>query len=179
MDQVRGSYLSGSISYATDRFNIANSALYLTYSSIINMGTGYINPNTAKSGGYWMLFYATGSCYSLCFNGDNYDVFLYGGGNQLNFYAQSYATAYNFAYSLNVWYHIGFTQTPTGLCNLYVNAALVASAACSVPAYNSGAANGIGHPTIGASSNGYMDDLALFNYYMSDNDMTILMGFHF
>ena len=168
---------AGPVSFVSDRYGNVNSAVYLGQ-GYLNMGNGYVNPIIAKSGSFWVLCETYGYMYALNMDNDYFNI-RFEGSHTLKFYLSFEQISYDFVYWVGTWFHIGFSQTRDRKCNLYVNATLVSSAACTIPGYETNGTNYIGYKYQSYSFNGYIDDFVLYNYYMSEADMLVMMNYNF
>ena len=167
------------MTYGTDRLNIANKALFIngtgTTVSLTNLPVG----NSSRTFSFWIK--------PTQFNGAN-RIFSYGSPSETAAYGASFdaTSVYNFIWendviylqstSLNVWKHIVCTfEQSTNTASLYIDGVLRASNVFSLSTTNNGILYlGSLFGETGSRYIGYVDDLQIYNYALSNAEVTNL-----
>ncbi len=167
------------MTYGTDRLNIANKALFIngtgTTVSLTNLPVG----NSSRTFSFWIK--------PTQFNGAN-RIFSYGSPSGTAAYGASFdaTRVYNFSWadnlsylqstSLNVWKHIVCTfEQSTNTASLYIDGVLRAGNDFSCSTANNGILYlGSLFGETGSRYIGYVDDLKIYNYAVTDADVTSL-----
>jgi hypothetical protein len=166
--------------YGDDRNGNPNSAIQLasgTQAFIPNVPAG----NSARSFSIWIKATSIGS--------DNH-VFGYGMSSLEFAYGLSFnaSTVYNFAWNTNIsasnssllnqWHHIVTTYDATGYAKMYIDGALVSNE--SRPNWNTASNSSFYLGDRFGSNNGnfigYLDDLKIYNYALSQTEVTSLFN---
>jgi hypothetical protein len=167
------------MTYGTDRLNIANKALFIngtgTTVSLTNLPVG----NSSRTFSFWIK--------PTQFNGAN-RIFSYGSPSETAAYGASFdaTSVYNFIWeddviylqstSLNVWKHIVCTfEQSTNTARLYIDGVLRASNVFSLSTANNGILYlGSLFGETGSRYIGFLDDLQIYNYALSNAEVTNL-----
>ena len=167
--------------YGTDRSGVANKALFIngtgTTASLTNLPVG----NSSRTFSFWIK--PTQS------NGAN-RIFSYGSPSGTAAYGASFdvSTIYNFSWSsnlpyfhstsLNVWKHIVCTfEQSTSTASLYIDGALRASGLFGWHTADNGILYlGSLFGQTGSSYIGFLDDLKIYNYALSQSEVSSLFN---
>ena len=164
------------ISFTSDRFNVASSAVsFVGYPLVVHYGC--FDPVVAKSGSFWIyMVNPAGTNVIFDFNGDTYAVILW--PSSIGSYLQTWSNlGTSWTYSFYVWYHIAFTRSSDDAYEyLYVNGTLKSTntrGTGKIPTYSNTSVCGFGW------GNFYLDDFVMFNYYLTPSDVSLIMNLNF
>ncbi|WP_396142981.1 LamG-like jellyroll fold domain-containing protein [Flavobacterium sp.] len=167
-------------SFTSDRSNTPNSALYINNTGTTSTILGLPYGNSARTVSVWIKMAVLNS---FGFN------FIYNYGNSTNYYGTYFnnSNLYHFqngsshfvanTTALNTWIHYVFIYDGT-VSKIYKNGALLGTNTIAFNTLNNGNLFSLGLTESGGVNyfNGTVDDLKIYNYAISDADVTSLFS---